>query len=441
MQGAARLAFFFNRFSQLDPYEFEDMVAEFFRVQGWSNVRTTNRANDKGRDVIGTNPRGEQVYVEVKRHKNTIGRPVIQKLHSIMVADGIASGIVVTTSRFSPKAHEYARKVGVELINGRQFLASCRKLISGRDPDPDYCCPIEPSILRQQAQNSLEGCLFSFPRASSDFIRETHFHPLGYFPVYCFEFSLHQVFSNSTRTWEYTMFYDRELFALFPDGHTSILTRDPFFGAQPLARVEADLTGKGLKVKKKRGPGQPHLHEVKKYIQRATTIRTSYIGQNQQHYTKLLRPSTNRIQIHEERTYWELDTIVDFILDNGAQFNAFFRDDQVSDVQISPVHARRGQQKLSYNAHICQECGAIVEKSPLRRITRYACRECGRVLCEKCLITTRFLKFFKRRWCTGCCPPPGEKRKKNRQILKQLKRRFNRWKKSRQGHPPLYVSP
>lgn len=77
----SKLANYLNHFESLSPQEFEDMVAEMFRCKGWENVRITSRTADKGRDVIGYNLDGYEVIIEVKLHKNNIGRPVVQKLH------------------------------------------------------------------------------------------------------------------------------------------------------------------------------------------------------------------------------------------------------------------------------------------------------------------------------------------------------------------------
>ena len=52
-----------NRFVDLTPYEFEEMVAEMYRCKGWHDVSTTTRSADEGRDVIGVDKKGRRVYV------------------------------------------------------------------------------------------------------------------------------------------------------------------------------------------------------------------------------------------------------------------------------------------------------------------------------------------------------------------------------------------
>ncbi|GAH32228.1 unnamed protein product, partial [marine sediment metagenome] len=81
----SNLFYYMNRFDDLNPYEFENMVAQMLHCKGWKNVELTSRSADKGRDIIGYDKKGRKVYIEVKQHQKKIGRPIIQKLHSIMV--------------------------------------------------------------------------------------------------------------------------------------------------------------------------------------------------------------------------------------------------------------------------------------------------------------------------------------------------------------------
>jgi len=132
----------------LSGFEFEDVIEDVFRNLGYENVRQADRTADEGRDVImeevvdGTR---RAIIVECK-HTGTVGRPVVQKLHSATATfdfDGPKRGMVVTTGRFTNPAREYAdrlqqnddpypieaarrrgppgdrRRIGLDLYNGR----------------------------------------------------------------------------------------------------------------------------------------------------------------------------------------------------------------------------------------------------------------------------------------------------------------------------------
>ena len=107
--------------------EFEDFVAELFHRLGYENVTLTSRAGDEGKDLVMElqSPLGQtgRVYVECKQWENTpVGRKEIAVLHSVVVADGVHEGFMVTTGRFTSEAVRYAKKVGkIRLIDGKKL--------------------------------------------------------------------------------------------------------------------------------------------------------------------------------------------------------------------------------------------------------------------------------------------------------------------------------
>ena len=118
---------------ELSGFEFEDLTEDVFRNLGYENVRQAARTADEGRDVLmeevvdGTR-RG--IVVECK-HTETVGRPVVQKLHSAIATfefDGPKRGMVVTTGRFTGPAKEYAQRLRqnddpypIELVDGEDL--------------------------------------------------------------------------------------------------------------------------------------------------------------------------------------------------------------------------------------------------------------------------------------------------------------------------------
>jgi len=117
----------------LSGFEFEDLMEDVFRNLGYENVRQAARTADEGRDVLieevvdGTR---RAIIVECK-HTGTVGRPVVQKLHSAVATfdfDGLKRGVVVTTGRFTSPAQEYAQRLQqnddlhpIELIDGEDL--------------------------------------------------------------------------------------------------------------------------------------------------------------------------------------------------------------------------------------------------------------------------------------------------------------------------------
>jgi restriction endonuclease Mrr len=114
----------------LSGFEFEDLMEDVFRNLGYENVRQAARTADEGRDILMeevVNGTRRAVVVECK-HTGTVGRPVVQKLHSAISTfdfDGPKRGMVVTTGRFTNPAEEYAAGLQqnddpypIELVDG-----------------------------------------------------------------------------------------------------------------------------------------------------------------------------------------------------------------------------------------------------------------------------------------------------------------------------------
>jgi len=66
---------------ELSGYEFEEKMVRVFEKLGYRNVHQLPKSGDKGRDIVMEEDDGTAVVVECK-HTETVGRPVVQKLHS-----------------------------------------------------------------------------------------------------------------------------------------------------------------------------------------------------------------------------------------------------------------------------------------------------------------------------------------------------------------------
>jgi restriction endonuclease Mrr len=158
----------------LSGFEFEDVMEDVFRTLGYENVRQAKRTADEGRDILmeevvdGTR---QAVVVECK-HTGTVGRPVVQKLHSAIATfdfDGPKRGLVVTTGRFTNPAREYAARlrqngdphpielldgeglravadeIGLDLYNGRIEIL-CDETLRPYDPAADIDAPVRDAF-------------------------------------------------------------------------------------------------------------------------------------------------------------------------------------------------------------------------------------------------------------------------------------------------------
>ena len=107
----------------MDPIEFEDLVATLFKAMGME-VMTTARTGDGGVDVQAMDPdpvRGGKLVIQVKRYRNTIPPAHVRDLYGTMLHEGATKGIFVTTAEFGPSAQEFAAGKPLSLIGGRQL--------------------------------------------------------------------------------------------------------------------------------------------------------------------------------------------------------------------------------------------------------------------------------------------------------------------------------
>jgi restriction system protein len=98
--------------------EFEILVGEGFRLQGYAVAENFKAGPDGGIDLI-LRKNGEQYLVQCKQWRAfKVGVPVVRELYGVMAAKGAAGGFVITSGQFTSEAEEFARGRNVRLIDG-----------------------------------------------------------------------------------------------------------------------------------------------------------------------------------------------------------------------------------------------------------------------------------------------------------------------------------
>lgn len=118
-----------EQLKSLEPTEFEDVVAEYFKKEGF-DVKQTPPTRDRGKDIILK--LGEQVYyVECKKYRDIkVTTEQIQKLVGACHPYN-AQPVFITTSDFNRFAVDEARLSNVILINGERLVELMKKQILG----------------------------------------------------------------------------------------------------------------------------------------------------------------------------------------------------------------------------------------------------------------------------------------------------------------------
>jgi restriction system protein len=101
--------------------QFEQLVGEAFRQQGYAAAEAGGGGADGGVDLVLTRS-GEKFFVQCKQWRAfKVGVEVVRELYGVMAARGAAGGFVVTSGRYTSEATAFASGRNVKLIDGPQL--------------------------------------------------------------------------------------------------------------------------------------------------------------------------------------------------------------------------------------------------------------------------------------------------------------------------------
>lgn len=128
--------------------DFELLVGEAFRLQGFRVAETGGGGADGGVDLV-LSKGGEKFLVQCKQWKAyKVSVEVVRELYGVMAAQGATGGFVVTSGRFSSDAQEFAQGRNVKLIDGERLFGliqqAKRSLAAAEKTKPGAQAPQRP---------------------------------------------------------------------------------------------------------------------------------------------------------------------------------------------------------------------------------------------------------------------------------------------------------
>lgn len=97
--------------------EFEMLVGEAFRLQGYQVVETGGNGADGGVDLV-LRKDSEKFYVQCKQWKAyKVGVEVVREMYGVIAAHGATGGFVVTSGRFTDAATQFALGRNLKLVD------------------------------------------------------------------------------------------------------------------------------------------------------------------------------------------------------------------------------------------------------------------------------------------------------------------------------------
>ena len=128
--------------------EFEMLVGEAFRLQGFSVAEIGGGGADGGVDLVLT--RGsEKFLVQCKQWKAyKVGVDVVRELYGVMAAKGATGGFVVTSGSYTKDAKEFADGRNVKLLDGQRLfglLNQAKESLGGKVRAPEPRATVAPT--------------------------------------------------------------------------------------------------------------------------------------------------------------------------------------------------------------------------------------------------------------------------------------------------------
>jgi restriction system protein len=158
--------------------EFEMLVGEGFRLQGYQVVETGAGGADGGVDLVLTKPGengGEKFLVQCKQWRAfKVGVDVVRELYGVMAARGATGGFVVTSGRFTDEAVSFASGRNVNLVDGPKLHGLIRQAKAGIDRSParsgsSSSAAAAPAVSPNPAQVQAASC----PLCAKPMVRRT----------------------------------------------------------------------------------------------------------------------------------------------------------------------------------------------------------------------------------------------------------------------------
>jgi len=108
--------------------EFEMLVAEAFKLQGYAVTETGGGGADGGVDLV-LKKGSEKFLVQCKQWRAMkVGVTTVRELYGVIAAEKATGGFVVTSGSFTSDAIEFARGRNIQLLDGDKLVAMFNKV-------------------------------------------------------------------------------------------------------------------------------------------------------------------------------------------------------------------------------------------------------------------------------------------------------------------------
>jgi restriction system protein len=152
-----------ERLGLVHPSQFEHLISDLLEAMGYEDVQVTKQSGDKGVDVIATVQFGITTItevVQVKRHKGSIGRPVLDQLRGALPYHKAIRGTIITLGGFTSGCKDAALFPGaapITLIDGERLLELLEKHEIGIQKRPASLFELNESYFRVEPDEAVSS--------------------------------------------------------------------------------------------------------------------------------------------------------------------------------------------------------------------------------------------------------------------------------------------
>ena len=153
--------------------EFEMLVGEGFRLQGYSVLESGGGGPDGGVDLV-LRKGSEKFLVQCKQwHAFKVGVQVVRELYGVMAAKGAAGGFVVTSGHFTQDAKDFASGRNVTLVDGPLLHKMLQQARGSRSGQPAGAPAGKPIVSNPVPAGPSNVAAPPCPRCSQSMVRRT----------------------------------------------------------------------------------------------------------------------------------------------------------------------------------------------------------------------------------------------------------------------------
>jgi hypothetical protein len=375
----------------LDGLEFEKLCARILQKLNYGTVELMPYTGDAGRDLLIHSSEG-LIVVECKHQPDSsVGRPVVQKLHSAVISSNAIKGILITSGNFSNQAVEHANTLSpkIEMFD-KKILADLATrsgielIIEGKQHTVLRYPLSEIGTVKNKISSFIESKSESGPKKPSDLLAISQ-RQVTFLPSYMIQYDINSTFQTNVGV------IHRELLeggVFLVDGNSGNLLKQEYANhlnsAQLTIYNESDFSQIQFTRSDFVVDSRTLANLSKKIIINRHTKTVSYYGKNNQRYSKVCVPSEKDVFISNIKQV--------YIPYQDINFNILTQNYGLKGVENT-------QKMLSYTAMLncnvcdsyisskgllCNSCGRIVHKPRLLDSHGFKCKICGKTICRHC---------------------------------------------------------